>query len=71
MCGIGGTCTLGVVGGLRKRLRQCKIYRDYQLDTVISDLQYEAITGAIRILKNHQESRGDAVISKADGGNGV
>ncbi len=55
--------TLGVVGGLRKRLRQCKIFRDYQLDTVISDLQYEAITGGIRILKSHQGSRGDAVIS--------
>ena len=51
--------TLGVLGGLRRRLKQTKIY---QLDAVISDLQYEAIAGTIRILRSHQGSKGEAVM---------
>ena len=53
---------LGVLGGLRRRLKQTKIFRDYQLDSVISDLQYEAIAGTINILRNHQGSKGETVM---------
>ena len=50
--------TLGAVGRLRKRLRHNK-----SLETINRHRnQYEAMAGAIRIFRNHQGSRGDAVI---------
>ena len=58
---MGKLCLAAV--GLRRRLKQTKIFRDYQLDTVISDLQYEAIAG---ILRTRQGKKGETEMGEVD-----